>query len=206
MGKVFGRLTVVEPAENSPAGAARWRCVCVCGGETTTTAQKLTSGHTTSCGCYAREVNRSHGLYRSPEYNIYQTMIQRCTNEKDDAYSRYGGRGIKVCDRWLESFENFYADMGPRPSPKHTIDRKDNEGDYEPGNCKWETWDVQYRNRRQTVWYEFNGERLCQKDLCSKYNLDEATFAARLRRGWSLEKAVTTPTLTANRNGRAKRT
>lgn len=130
-------------------------------------------------------------------------MKDRCYRAGTSKYGRYGGRGIRVCDAWWESFAAFYRDMGPRPSKDYTLDRIDNDGDYGPDNCRWTTADVQYRNRRQTKWIEFNDERLCQKDWCRRYDLDEATFTARLKRGWSLDRALTTPALVQNRNSRA---
>lgn len=194
IGQKFGRLTVLARAENNKHGNRRWDCLCECGAKATPTSAKLLSGHTRSCGCYGLERITKHGMHKSSEYTIWAQMVERCYNPNSGGkYDRYGGRGIRVCDRWRESFVNFYADMGPRPSTGHTIDRKDNNGPYSPDNCKWETWHHQYRNRRQTVWVEFRGETLCQKDWCRRYNLDEATFAARLKRGWPLERALTEP-------------
>lgn len=194
VGQKFNRLTVLTRAENNRHGNRMWGCLCECGAAVQVTSAKLVSGHTKSCGCFARDRATKHGMHKSSEYAIWAQMIERCHNPKSGGkYDRYGGRGIKVCDRWRSSFSAFFADMGPRPSPQHTIDRKDNDGSYSPDNCVWETWRNQYRNRRQTVWIEFRGERLCQKDWCRRFDLDEATFAARLRRGWLLERALTEP-------------
>lgn len=193
-GQKFGRLTVLSRAENNKHGNRRWSCRCDCGEATLTTSAKLLSGHTASCGCITTERITKHGMHKSTEYGIWAQMIDRCYNANAGGkYDRYGGRGIQVCDRWREGFANFYADMGPRPSLEHTIDRRDNAGPYSPENCEWATWHEQYRNRRQTVWIEFQGEKLCQKDWCRRYGLDEATFAARLKRGWTLERALTEP-------------
>lgn len=194
VGQKFGRLTVLARLENNKHGNRRWACACDCGKASTALSRQLVSGHTASCGCYNRDRITKHGMHKSTEYGIWAQMIERCHNPKGgDKYDRYGGRGIEVCARWRESFSNFYADMGARPSLEHTIDRQDNNGPYSPDNCKWETWHHQYRNRRQTVWIEFKGEKLCQKDWCSRYALDEATFTARLKRGWSLDRALTEP-------------
>jgi len=204
IGQTFGKLTVVAQAESTKAGSRRWLCQCTCGGTATTTTTHLRSGHTTSCRCAAVLANTTHGRYRTPEYNIWAQMKHRCHNEDGDSYGRYGGRGIYVCEAWRESFATFLKDMGPRPSPEHTVERIDNDGPYSPENCKWGTWDEQYRNRRQTVWIDFQGERKCQKDWCRQFGLDEATFTARLKRGWTLERALTQPPIAACRPGSAK--
>lgn len=194
IGQKFNRLTVLARLENNKNHNRRWECQCDCGKKTAVISAQLISGHTKSCGCFGREQITKHGMHKSSEYVIWAQMIERCHNKNcGDKYDRYGGRGIQVCDRWRKGFVNFYADMGPRPSLEHTIDRKDNNGPYSPENCKWETWHNQYRNRRQTVWIEFQGETLCQKDWARRYGLDDATFIARLKRGWSLERALTEP-------------
>jgi hypothetical protein len=124
---------------------AMWLCRCVCGTERAVLAINLSRGKTTSCGCEAG----THGLYRSPEYQTWVHMLSRCKYPSVHRYRDYGGRGIKVCDRWLK-FVNFYEDMGPRPSPRHSIDRKEVDGDYEPGNCRWATPAEQNQNQRRT--------------------------------------------------------
>lgn len=204
VGRTFGRLTVLARAENNKHGNRRWLCQCACGKASTPISAQLLSGHTKSCGCAATDAHTTHGRYRTPEYNIWAQMKHRCHNEDGATYGRYGGRGIYVCEAWRESFAVFLKGMGPRPSPEHTVERIDNDGPYSPENCKWGTWDEQYRNRRQTVWIEFRGERKCKKDWCQEFGLDEGTFGARLRRGWDLERALTLPALATNRNGRAK--
>ena len=147
-GESFGRLRVLARVENGPDGRARWLCVCNCGLQTIVLGKCLRSRHTTSCGC--RKNDRVHGHLvghrASPTYFSWQTMIQRCKNQKAPNYSYYGGRSIKVCGRWL-SFENFLTDMGVRPEGL-TLDRIDSDGDYEPGNCRWASWKEQMANRR----------------------------------------------------------
>jgi hypothetical protein len=119
-------------------------------------------------------------------------MISRCKNEYNTSYNNYGARGIKVCDRWLD-FENFYIDMGPRPSPKHSIDRIDVNGNYEPSNCRWATLEEQMNNTSRNVFYEYKGEKLTIAQLARKYNIPVTTLANRLLDGKSISEAIETP-------------
>ena len=151
-GQRFGRLVVVRRVGSSLDRRATWQCRCDCDGKTITIVGKnLRNGNTKSCGCLKLELflarATTHGMSESPEFSVWQDIQKRCLpNYREAKY--YADRGITVCDRWLESFENFYADMGPRPSSKHSIDRIDNNGNYEPMNCQWSTDTEQSRNRR----------------------------------------------------------
>ncbi|HEY9737554.1 MAG TPA: hypothetical protein V6D06_14770 [Trichocoleus sp.] len=120
-------------------------------------------------------------------------MKSRCHNPNNAAYDRYGGRGIVVCDRWRESFENFYADMGPRPSEQHSIDRINNDGNYEPGNCRWATDKQQSRNTRRNRLLTYNGETLFLDEWAERLSISKHTLQTRLWRGWSVEEAFETP-------------
>lgn len=193
-GKTYGRLKVLQRVGLSGNRQIKWKCLCVCGTEKVVRADSLKNGHTTSCGGYNKEqVSKSqtkHGLHGTSEYAIWNTMVQRCTNNNAENYHNYGGRGICVCDEWKKSFETFFKDMGPRPSLKHSIDRINNDGNYEPGNCQWSTKHAQDRNKRTNVWIEYNGKRYVKADLCKELNLNPNKFEHQLRLGKTVDEAV----------------
>lgn len=206
-GMKFSRLEVLGKAErplttNHPGSF--WKCKCDCGEESIARSDALKSGRIKSCGCLHREMaaarasingkkSKTHGKSTTRIYKIWSMIIDRCTNLKSNKYPGYGGRGITVCERWLESFENFYADMGDRPSPKHQIDRIDNDKGYCKENCRWATPKEQCRNRTNNRIIEFNGEKKPLSEWAELKNMSGAALAARLKRGWSIEAALNKP-------------
>lgn len=172
-GQIFGRLTVLGFAGRNSFGHVQWWCECECGQLRQVTGTRLRNGHTQSCGCLTLErtiqVRRRHGCSRTPIYQIWQGIKERCYNTKKASYADYGGRGIKMCDRW-QLFDNFLADMGLPPSPDHSIDRIDNDGDYTPDNCRWATLFQQSINKRTTIFVEFRGERMALLEWCKRYD------------------------------------
>lgn len=153
-GQRFGRLVVVGMARKVKYKKL-WKTICNCGNKRIVSQENLRSGHTKSCGCYRKEFRVSHGLSKAPIYSIWRSMKQRCCNEKNQVYKHYGGRGIKICKRWLK-FENFHADMNSSYKKGLWIERIDNDKGYCPENCCWETKPNQARNRRGCV--KFKGE------------------------------------------------
>jgi hypothetical protein len=148
-GKTFGRLLVVGQAKNKD-GRVVWECRCSCGEVRRNAATALKRGNCISCGCARKDRLTTHGLSRTPLYGIWVAMRSRCYQESSGPYEHYGAKGITVCEEWNSSFERFAAYMGPRPSAKHSIDRIDVHGNYEPGNCRWATITQQNRNKTTT--------------------------------------------------------
>lgn len=150
----FGELQAKESVHIN--GVLKWRCVCKCGNECYQVTSNLTRGLVKSCGC--KQNAPTHGMTKSPEYRSWQHMKQRCLNENSDSYKYYGDNNRKICERWIDSFENFYEDMGKRPTPQHTLERIDNEGDYCPENCKWATRAEQLRNTSRIRFVDIDGD------------------------------------------------
>jgi len=194
IGLVFGRLTV--EGLDRRAGRIVAVCKCECGAEKIASVHDIRTGKTKSCGCLRREVtarrSTRHGQARvsgrTPAYRIWKAMKRRCFSMSDGSYANYGGRGITVCERWL-SFESFALDMG-EPPPGATIDRIDNDGIYEPGNCRWASRKQQNRNTRKNSVVECDGYRACISEWAEITGVKPGTIWARLRAGWPVEKSL----------------
>lgn len=192
LGRQFGRLTVLE-CVGRKNGQLRWHCACACGGDTVVAAGNL-GRSTWSCGCVRAErsstLNRTHGLSKTAEYRIWRGIRTRCRNSACAAYKNYGGRGITICDRWAQKFAHFLEDMGPRPGPRYSIERKDNDGPYCKDNCIWATPAVQARNTRRSLFLTIGGERLPVAEWAARAGLPVKMVRLRLWSGWSAEEAI----------------
>ena len=204
-GRRIGRLVVLGPVERRYYENGRsiviWLCRCDCGSEVSVQATHLMKGTTASCGCLKRDTkpNLKHGhssvrYGRATEYTAWLHMKDRCANTKRKDYHRYGGRGVTVCDRWLNSYENFLADMGRRPPDKHSLDRyPDNDGNYEPSNCRWGTSEQQGNNRCDNIRIEAFGRSQTLAQWAREHGLSMQTLWKRLRCGVPPEKALLAP-------------
>lgn len=206
-GKVFGKLTVICRTDRKDSQGTRlyWLCQCECGKESEVHRCKLVGGHTTSCGC-VRDEWRKHGFQklwtkhgmsgksRTKEFNSWIGLRSRCYDKKNAKYPRYGGRGIKVCERWIDSFINFYNDVGPSPSASHSIDRIDVNGDYCPENCRWATPAQQADNKTNTIKLTCGGVTRTVTEWAKVTGIPRMTIMARIRNyGWDVDKAILTP-------------
>ncbi len=171
----------VKPRKNE-AGLGLFRCVC--GNEIVLRVRSVQGSHTRSCGCKSSALKTKHGKSFTPEYRAWLELRKRCTEETHPQWHDYGGRGIQVCARWLEEdgFENFLSDMKTRPTPQHSIDRKDNDGNYEPDNCRWATKTEQARNRRSTVNVKWNGEERCLASWAEFFGVTRQALCQKIKR------------------------
>lgn len=173
----------------------RWLCRCDCGGEAWVKPDNLKSGHTQSCGCLQRErasqARTKHRLAGTGAYNSWASMKARCGNPANPAFKNYGGRGITFDPAW-ETFDGFFADMGPRP-PGTSLDRIDNEGGYNKNNCRWATQAIQSNNTRVVVRLEFRGETRSIAQWSRSLGWHPSKLSRRIKRGWSIERSLTTP-------------
>lgn len=198
VGKTFGRWTPKYELTQDLKHRRYFHCVCVCGKERGVTLTGLRTGKSTSCGCYASEVksrvHKKHGMYGTSEYQAYHGMIRRCTDPKRHDYPNYGGRGIKVCERWLEGFENFFADMGRKLVSTLTIERRDVNGNYCPENCYWASKEQQQRNTRRSNWYTYKGEAKTLPQWAELFKISQNNLWQRIEvYGWSVERALEEP-------------
>lgn len=193
-GERHGRLTVIKRGPSLASGMTRWWCECECGRACVLVSVANLGRITFSCGCLAREKasrigrsNKTHGASAggriSAEYRVWKGVKDRCLNASATGYADYGGRGIGLCKAWQQSFEAFLRDMGPMPGPCYSIERLDNNGNYEPANCVWATPRQQARNRRTTVWVRWQGETLALPDAAERAGLTWSQAWRRMRRG-----------------------
>lgn len=197
-GQRFGRLTVVERAENSKSGKARWVCRCDCGETIIAFAYNLKRGNTQSCGCWqkvqASISNRSHGESKTRLYKIWKGVMKRCYNPNASSFVHYGGRGIFVCEEWRRSFVKFREwAIAAGYTDSLTIDRVDVNGPYSPENCRWATMTEQCNNRTSNHTVTFKGETHTLKEWETITGVKWGTIWARLQAGWPVERALTEP-------------
>ena len=195
-GEKYTRLTVISFSHRD-GKHYYWNCSCECGQTRVVELSRLTSGDTKSCGCYKLErfikSNTTHGKSKTREYSIWEGIQNRCGDNSNEYNKLYFGRGIRVCDRWSK-FENFFADMGPAPSKKYSLDRINNDGNYEPGNCRWATPIEQANNRRDNRLETIDGVTKTVADWIRHFNANDYLVRGRLRhKNWTLLRALTQP-------------
>lgn len=206
LGRRFGLLEVVgyagfvmvEQSKNKWRKKNYWYCLCDCGNFCKKEERGLLSKHCRSCGCLPRIVTLAritkHNKHKSKEYRCFSKIKMRCSNPKDKRFHDYGGRGIKICERWTgeNDFVNFYTDMGDAPKGT-SIERIDNNGNYCPENCRWATNAEQARNKRSNHFITYNGEKICIAEVARRTGINVATIHGRILRGWTEEEAVSVP-------------
>jgi hypothetical protein len=189
----FGLLTFIKEDGVNKYGKKLWKLKCSCGEYTVAIASQVRSGKTKSCGHLKSAGNRrTHGQHNSKLYTAWCNMKARCDNKSHAQYSDYGGRGIKYQPSW-EKFEVFASDVGEPPDDKYTLDRIDNNGNYEKNNVRWASRHTQARNKRKNVWVTIEGCTMCVHDWCKKYNITLAAVGLRMAKGMSIEDAITAP-------------
>lgn len=191
-GQKFHRLTVQGIVGRHKNKHYLWRCICDCGNTKDTLASMLKRGQIHSCGCKQRENVTTHGMSSTPTYIVWRGMIVRCNNPKSERYCDYGGRGITVCDRWLNSFEAFLEDMGEKPEGL-SLDRKDNSKGYDADNCRWATDVEQARNKRNNTLLEYDNRIQPASAWAEEKGIPYGTLLARLEKGWDVKRSLEEP-------------
>ncbi len=193
-GNKYGRLKAIRSVGSNKHNQVQWECTCECGNTVNVVGSKLVSGYTRSCGCLQkdtmREAQTKHGLRNTNEYNSWCHIKRRCYDTFHTRYPDYGGRGITMCDEWRKSFKAFYDDMGPKPSPIHSVERRDNDKGYCKENCYWATPTEQNNNTRSNIFFEYNGVSRTLAAWCRELNLNYSSVHGRLRKGFSFEDAI----------------
>lgn len=218
VGQKFGMLTVLRENGRSCNRSIMWECICDCGKKVTIDGVSLRNRHTKSCGCYKKikkaEMFDNHSILHKRIYQVWASMKDRCSNPNSQNYKWYGGKGIIVCEEWKNSFESFYKwalENGYKEDAKrgaYTLDRIDTNGNYEPSNCRFVNTKIQSRNKSTTFYLTHNGVTKSLADWSEEVGILATTIDSRIRKhGWSIEKALTTPTYSCGRrrkNGREK--
>lgn len=187
-GKKYGKLTVVRLSYRDDVGRLRWCCRCSCGKQCVVAGTSLRLGTTKSCGCARKDARRTHGLSKSSEYASWMAMMHRCENPGRTSYADYGGRGISVCKRW-QKFENFYADMAPRPKGL-SLERRDNRRGYCPSNCAWATGTEQANNRRNSVQLTYKGVTMTLSQWARHVGSTQSTLSWRYHQRWRTAEII----------------
>lgn len=184
IGQKYGRLVILDYYAGTHTIQPKIRVQCECGTVKVTWLNAVTRGSSTSCGCYRNEQSSKaatkHGGRHTPEYAVWCTMKARCSNPNNEKYMSYGGRGIEVCKRWADNFQNFIDDMGKRPSKRHSIERKDNNGNYEPSNCEWALPAQQMKNQRRSKLYDLNGKMFNLKEIAEILSINHHSLSTRM--------------------------
>lgn len=216
IGNKYGKLTVISIEKQNQRTLLN--CKCECGNHIIREVYMIGSGVVKSCGCskgdaikrYNNSGKRSKGCFKDgrslhPLYGTWFQMISRCENPNKNHYDRYGGRGIKVCEEWHDfwNFVKWSDSVGGRPKG-YTLDRIDNDGDYEPSNCRWADWKTQTTNKSSNVFVEYNGVRKTMIEWCEELNIHPHTLQNRIKRGWSVERALTDRTTENSHYSRGK--
>lgn len=207
IGERYGKLTVIESAGTNKHQKRLWLCRCDCGKKTTVATGTLRSGLTKSCGCMQTSgiagAQATHRMSRTRVYNIWIGLRDRCNNPKNADYATYGGRGISYDKRW-DTFTNFYADMG-EPPPNYSIDRIENDGNYSKANCRWASALIQARNSSQATPVTIGGRTMLLMDWANEVGISPGAMTGRIKRGWTIEEAVTTPKQASKWHWRSRR-
>ena len=195
-GMRYGRLVCISPAERDSKGNTQWLCKCDCGKYKVIPSRNLL--RVVSCGCYKHEVfvrdHVKHGMYSTKLYAVYSSMKARCRNKNNRNWHNYGGRGITVCEEWLNDFKAFYDwSINNGYSEGLTLDRIDNDKGYSPDNCRWATYETQQNNKRTNVYVMYKGETKTPSQLAHKYGVNAKMVCQRVRSGWDIERALTEP-------------
>ena len=188
-GRLFGRLTAIRRAPNDKNRNTRWECQCSCGSKRNVQAGALKAGIVVSCGCLKAERLRTFGLSKHPLWWTYKNMLRRCYNKHDPAFHRYGGRGIYVCQRWINSPQSFFDDMGPKPAGSQ-IERINNDGPYSTENCRWDTPLQQSNNRRSNRFITYAGKKQTVMQWSRETGINRRTIEQRLNKGLPMSEVL----------------